>query len=258
MPFNSKPRDCSPPPEGGDPQAGRIARVIARPVRQARPGSPAAAAQLLARMTEDELRDAILELGDEEDAAEIARLIVQRRARHPILTTDDLTAIVCEARDFTLQRAAGAKLHPAARTFQALRILVNREMQNLERLLDDAPSLLRPGGRIALANWTPDGNVYGMFKVMRAYMPPPTFPGPPSPFAWGRRDRVDELLRKGRTTIDDKARVPLYREAQKLVVEDAPWIFVDHGKQVIVYRKRVQGFKLHPNFDLVLTQVWLQ
>ena len=59
-------------------------------------------------------------------------------------------------------------------------------------------------------------------------------------------------------SVDEKARVPLYREAQKLVVEDAPWIFVDHGKQVIVHRKRVQGFKLHPNFDLVLTPVWLQ
>ena len=70
--------------------------------------------------------------------------------------------------------------------------------------------------------------------------------------------RVDELLRKGRTTIEEKERIPLYKEAQRLVVEDAPWIFVDHGKQVIVYRKRVQGFKLHPNFDLVLTQVWLQ
>jgi peptide/nickel transport system substrate-binding protein len=70
--------------------------------------------------------------------------------------------------------------------------------------------------------------------------------------------RVDELLRKGRTTLEEKERIPLYREAQRLVVEDAPWIFVDHGKQVIVYRKRVQGFKLHPNFDLVLTQVWLQ
>ena len=70
--------------------------------------------------------------------------------------------------------------------------------------------------------------------------------------------RVDELLRKGRTTIDETQRVPLYKEAQRLVGEDAPWIFVDHGKQVIVYRKRVQGFKLHPNFDLVLTQVGLQ
>jgi peptide/nickel transport system substrate-binding protein len=73
-----------------------------------------------------------------------------------------------------------------------------------------------------------------------------------------QNDKVDDLLRKGRTTIEDKARIPLYKEAQKLVVEDAPWIFVDHGKQVIIHRKRVQGFKLHPNFDLVLTQVWLQ
>jgi peptide/nickel transport system substrate-binding protein len=73
-----------------------------------------------------------------------------------------------------------------------------------------------------------------------------------------QNDKVDDLLRKGRTTIDEKTRVPLYKEAQKLVVEDAPWIFVDHGKQVIIHRKRVQAFKLHPNFDLVLTQVWLQ
>jgi peptide/nickel transport system substrate-binding protein len=71
-------------------------------------------------------------------------------------------------------------------------------------------------------------------------------------------EKVDDLLRKGRTMIDEKARVPLYKEAQRLVVDDAPWIFVDHGKQVIIHRKRVQGFKLHPNFDLVLTQVWLQ
>ena len=69
---------------------------------------------------------------------------------------------------------------------------------------------------------------------------------------------VDELLRKGRTTVDEQERVPLYREAQRIVADEAPWIFVDHGKQVIIYRKRVQGFKLHPNFDLVLTQVWLQ
>jgi peptide/nickel transport system substrate-binding protein len=70
--------------------------------------------------------------------------------------------------------------------------------------------------------------------------------------------RVDELLRKGRTTLDEAQRVAMYREAQRLVTEDAPWIIVDHGKQVIVHRKRVQNFKLHPNFDLVLTRVELQ
>src|SRR6185369_16391773 len=101
---------------------------------------------LLARISEQDLADALLELGDEEDASRIAELIVQRRADKPITTTEDLTATICEARDFTLQRAAGAKLHPAARTFQALRILVNRELANLDRLLTVLPTVLKPGG----------------------------------------------------------------------------------------------------------------
>lgn len=114
-------------------------------------GQPASA--LLARMSERELAAAFLELGDETDAPAIARLIVQRRAQSPITTTQDLMAIVCEARDFTLQRAAGAKLHPAARTFQALRILVNREMANLERLLAVLPSCLKSGGVAAIISF---------------------------------------------------------------------------------------------------------
>jgi 16S rRNA (cytosine1402-N4)-methyltransferase len=99
------------------------------------------------------LADALLELGDETDAPKIARLIVERRRQSPITTTEQLTAIVCEARDFTLQRAGGAKLHPAARTFQALRMLVNRELGNLQRLLDVAPALLKPGGVVAIVSF---------------------------------------------------------------------------------------------------------
>jgi 16S rRNA (cytosine1402-N4)-methyltransferase len=111
------------------------------------------ASVLLARLSEREIAEALLELGDETDAPQIARLIVQRRRQHPIETTQDLMAIVCEARDFTLQRAAGAKLHPAARTFQALRILVNREMANLERLLRVLPDCLAPGGTAAIISF---------------------------------------------------------------------------------------------------------
>jgi 16S rRNA (cytosine1402-N4)-methyltransferase len=107
-------------------------------------GQPASA--LIARMSEGELAEALLELGDETDGPAIARLIVERRAELPITTTEQLMGIVCEARDFTLARAAGAKLHPAARTFQALRILVNRELANLENLLRVMPEVLKPGG----------------------------------------------------------------------------------------------------------------
>ena len=114
-------------------------------------GEPASA--IVNRMSERELAAAFLELGDETDAPQIARLIVKRRKVQPILTTEDLAAIICEARDFTLQRAAGAKLHPAARTFQALRILVNRELANLDRLLAVLPQVLKPGGIAAIISF---------------------------------------------------------------------------------------------------------
>ena len=114
-------------------------------------GQPASA--LINRLSEREIEAALLELGDETDAPQIARLIVDRRKIKPIETTQDLMAIVCEARDFTLKRAAGAKLHPAARTFQALRILVNRELANLDRLLAVIPQCLKPGGVAAIISF---------------------------------------------------------------------------------------------------------
>ena len=114
-------------------------------------GQPASA--LLNRLSEPELANALLELGDETDAPKIARLIVERRSSTPVTTTEQLTEIVCEARDFTLKRAAGAKLHPAARTFQALRILVNRELANLDRLLAVIPQSLAPGGVAAIISF---------------------------------------------------------------------------------------------------------
>lgn len=114
-------------------------------------GKPAS--EIVNRLGEAELAEAFATLGDEEDAAEIARLIVERRKLEPIVTTQQLTKIICDARDFTLQRAAGAKLHPAARTFQALRILVNRELANLDRLLAVLPDCLKPGGVAAIISF---------------------------------------------------------------------------------------------------------
>jgi 16S rRNA (cytosine1402-N4)-methyltransferase len=114
-------------------------------------GRPAWA--LLERIDEAELAEALRDLGDEENAAEIARLVVERRSTSPIRTTGELAAIVCEARDFTMRRAAGAKLHPAARTFQAIRMLVNRELPNLERLLAVLPDCLAPGGTAAIISF---------------------------------------------------------------------------------------------------------
>jgi 16S rRNA (cytosine1402-N4)-methyltransferase len=114
-------------------------------------GKPAS--ELVNRMAEGDLAAALFELGDETDARQIASLIVRRRKNRPITTTQELMAIVCEARDFTIERGAGAKLHPASRTFLALRILVNRELANLERLLDVLPTVLKPGGIAAIISF---------------------------------------------------------------------------------------------------------
>jgi ubiquinone/menaquinone biosynthesis C-methylase UbiE len=69
----------------------------------------------------------------------------------------------------------------------------------------------RKGGRIALTTWTPDGNVYGMFQVMKRYMPAPPTPAPRSPFEWGRIERIRELLDSTFDLRFEKA-VSYYRE----------------------------------------------
>jgi ubiquinone/menaquinone biosynthesis C-methylase UbiE len=63
----------------------------------------------------------------------------------------------------------------------------------------------RKGGRIALTTWLSDSNLFKMFQVMKPYMPPPPTPAPPSPFEWGRAERIRELLTSALTHSDDSA-----------------------------------------------------
>lgn len=66
--------------------------------------------------------------------------------------------------------------------------------QRPEAAAAELARVCRPGGRVVLATWTPDGNVFEMFRIMKAYMPEPTGTPPPSPFEWGRPERVANLL----------------------------------------------------------------
>ncbi len=117
------------------------------------------AAELLATISEPELARALRELGDEPDAERLAAAIVQARATSPLTTTDELAQVILKAsrpenQPWRLHPAPNRwNLHPAARTFQALRILVNRELANLEQLLRVLPGLLRPGGRAAIISF---------------------------------------------------------------------------------------------------------
>lgn len=115
------------------------------------------AAQLLATIAEDELARALRELGDEPEAERLAAVIVRARREEPIERTGQLTRLIQQATaqtDWRLHPAPGRwNLHPAARTFQALRILVNRELSNLDHLLRVLPSLLAAGGTAALISF---------------------------------------------------------------------------------------------------------
>ena len=73
-----------------------------------------------------------------------------------------------------------------------------------------------------------------------------------------KNTRFDELLAQARLVTDQAERAKLYREAQKILVEDAPWVFVDHEVQIAAVSKRVQGFKLHPSFDLRVETISLR
>lgn len=106
------------------------------------------AAQWLAKAGEREIAAVLGELGEERYARRIARAIVAARAVAPILTTGQLAAIVAAA---VPTREPGK--HPATRTFQAIRIHVNGELEQLEQALPQAVRLLAPGGRLCVISF---------------------------------------------------------------------------------------------------------
>lgn len=105
------------------------------------------AADLLARLPETEIADIIYRFGEERGSRRIARRIVwKREIGEPIETTAQLAETVEKA----LGRGRGEKIHPATRTFQALRIAVNREIEILEGFIADAVNVLKTEGKIAV------------------------------------------------------------------------------------------------------------
>ncbi len=104
------------------------------------------AGQVVNQEDENELADLIYEFGEERRSRRIARAIVRAR---PISTTAELAEVISAA----APSMKGDKIHPATRTFQALRIRVNNELGEIRSLLKSAPSLLKPGGRLVLISF---------------------------------------------------------------------------------------------------------
>ena len=110
------------------------------------------AADIVNKADEKALADLIYNFGQDRASRRIARFIVRQRQNRPISTTTQLAGIVCKALGQPGKRRK-TRIHPATRTFQAIRIAVNHELENLEKLLASAPKLLRKNGHIAIISF---------------------------------------------------------------------------------------------------------
>ncbi|HLW68299.1 MAG TPA: 16S rRNA (cytosine(1402)-N(4))-methyltransferase RsmH [Gemmataceae bacterium] len=117
------------------------------------------AAELLATLSQAELAGAFRDLGDEPDAEKIAAAIVAQRSHKSVQRTGELMKLIQEAAPVKVAKGPGQptpwqqRIRPVARVFQALRILVNRELANLEHLLRILPECLNSGGRAAIISF---------------------------------------------------------------------------------------------------------
>ncbi|MFT4560824.1 MAG: 16S rRNA (cytosine1402-N4)-methyltransferase [Gammaproteobacteria bacterium] len=112
------------------------------------PSAGMSAAQWLATVTETELREVLWELGEERFGRRIARKIIEGRARSPITTTSELVELVKQAAP-----RGRSRIHPATRTFQAIRLKVNSELDELRIGLQHAADNLRIGGRLVVISF---------------------------------------------------------------------------------------------------------
>ncbi|WP_278956521.1 16S rRNA (cytosine(1402)-N(4))-methyltransferase RsmH [Lactobacillus apis] len=119
--------------------------------------------QLVNNYSQKELADILYKFGDEKYSRQIARKIVERRQNRPIETTFELVEVIKEAIPAFARRTGG---HPAKKTFQALRVAVNHELDVLQESLEEAIELLKPGGRISVITFQSDEDkiVKNIFK----------------------------------------------------------------------------------------------
>ncbi len=177
------------------------------------------AAALVNSLTEVRLERILREYGEEKWAAAIARKIVQRRAKTRITTTRDLADLVF----LTIpRRAHPPKIHPATRTFQALRIAVNDELTHLQKGMERCISVLAPRGRIAVISFhsLEDRIVKKTFReCSRGCTCPPRVPE----CRCGHRATLKVLTRKPIVpTAHDVDQNPLARSARLRAAEKLP------------------------------------
>ncbi|WP_368562628.1 16S rRNA (cytosine(1402)-N(4))-methyltransferase RsmH [Pseudoxanthomonas sp. UTMC 1351] len=133
------------------------------------PESGESAAQWLARADEREIADVLWTYGEERLSRRIARTIVARRAEQPLTRTAQLADLIASV----VPRGKHDNIHPATRSFQAIRIHINRELADLETGLDAALAQLKPGGRLAVISFhSLEDRIVKRFILRHAKAPP--------------------------------------------------------------------------------------
>jgi 16S rRNA (cytosine1402-N4)-methyltransferase len=178
-------------------------------------GAGPSAGDLVNQAEEDELVRVLRDYGEERRARRVARAIVDARRRRPLRTTDELATLVAGA----VGGRGSQRIHPATRTFQALRIAVNDELGQLERFVEPAVRALRPGGRIAIISFhsLEDRIVkHSLRRLAGACVCPPE-----APVCSCRPERLVEVLtrRAERPDEDEVAANPRARSARLRVAQ---------------------------------------
>jgi len=180
------------------------------------PSRGVSAAELLARMPEKEIADILFNNAGERYSRRIAKVIVQERGRGVVSTTAALTELVERAVPAAYRHGP---IHPATRTFQALRIAVNGELSGLPELLEGALEILEPMGRLGIISFhsLEDRIVKNFFKMKNRNCTCP--PEAPSCVCGGRR-AVNILTRKGVVAGEEEVKMnPPSRSARLRVAE---------------------------------------
>ncbi|MCL1634570.1 16S rRNA (cytosine(1402)-N(4))-methyltransferase RsmH [Luteimonas sp. SX5] len=178
------------------------------------PDSGQSAAQWLANASEQDIADVLWTYGEERMSRRIARSIVARRAQQPIERTGDLAQLIASAMPRGKQ-----EIHPATRSFQAIRIHINRELADLEAGLDAAHAALKPHARLAVISFhSLEDRIVKRFIAKHAKAPPANRRLPeaevfvPTLRAIGDAQKADSA----ETAANPRARSAVLRVAEKL------------------------------------------
>lgn len=175
------------------------------------------AAEVVNSFSEKELADIFFEYGEEKKSYHIAHIIVSARKSKPILTTSQLASLIVGATKIRNPKKAGF-IHPATRVFQALRIFVNKELEELEAGLKAAEFILREGGRLVIVSFhsLEDRIVKKFLKQRSGKIPQGSRHSPPeaTPGTWREPTFLLPRGKAGRPTLAEITSNPRARSAR--------------------------------------------